>query len=594
VADKKISLLPSLATPVAGDLFPIVDISEPADADKNKKISYSDLETALVGSIPDWKAGTEAGFHSLGIDDNCSGERWQLGDTNALIGSSVAASNYRLYHNINDGYFQITGGNAGANGASVRVYGSTHGSQPLDFEVWAGAVIAVQHDDSANLWNFQANAITTTGVITGLRFTSTQTTGTAPFTVASTTKVTNLNADQTDGYSASIANAGLTLAVRDASGDINSRLFRSEYDTTNATIGYIMTQIDTVSNNYIRPSTPTQLKNVLDDEAWTFTQPIGFDNVIEDKIRLWSTTYGIGINSGDFSSWADTAARFTWRNTSRTGTIRMTLQEPGGPSSDTALILGGGHNPAGDMWSTVPTTDDWGAYYTHCEIGTTNDYQGACLSPGWNATWNESGTSGWEAYVYDGTGTGDNLNSSQGGYFWGHRAGGTWYGASVTPAVAGKVVSLGGNQYITGTGNVNVGSIQLHATTLSATNNCAGKITLHTGGTERGVLDYLGNFTVDGDVTAYSDIRLKENITPIENALDKVRALNGVMYDRKDSGERKIGLVAQDVYKVVPEVVHIRPNDSEDSDSMQDVMSLAYGNLVGLLIEAIKELETKI
>ena len=62
------------------------------------------------------------------------------------------------------------------------------------------------------------------------------------------------------GTTASTAN---TVVKRDGSGDINARLFRSEYDTTNATIGFIMTQINTGSNNYIRPSTPAQVRSGL-------------------------------------------------------------------------------------------------------------------------------------------------------------------------------------------------------------------------------------------------------------------------------------------------------------------------------------------
>lgn len=60
-----------------------------------------------------------------------------------------------------------------------------------------------------------------------------------------------------------VAGTANTLAKRDGSGDIHARLFRSEYDATNATIGYFMTQIDTVSNNYIRPSTPAQAAAAL-------------------------------------------------------------------------------------------------------------------------------------------------------------------------------------------------------------------------------------------------------------------------------------------------------------------------------------------
>ncbi|PST24916.1 phage tail protein [Mesorhizobium loti] len=63
---------------------------------------------------------------------------------------------------------------------------------------------------------------------------------------------------------ASMTSTGNSVAQRDAMGDIHARLFRSEYDPTNSTIGFIMTQVDTVSNNYIRPSTPAQVAAVLD------------------------------------------------------------------------------------------------------------------------------------------------------------------------------------------------------------------------------------------------------------------------------------------------------------------------------------------
>ena len=62
------------------------------------------------------------------------------------------------------------------------------------------------------------------------------------------------------GTTASTVN---TVVKRDASGDINVRLLRSEYDSTNSNIGYIMTQIDTGTNNYVRPSTPAQLRTAL-------------------------------------------------------------------------------------------------------------------------------------------------------------------------------------------------------------------------------------------------------------------------------------------------------------------------------------------
>jgi hypothetical protein len=100
-------------------------------------------------------------------------------------------------------------------------------------------------------------------------------------------------------------------------------------------------------------------------------------------------------------------------------------------------------------------------------------------------------------------------------------------------------------------------------------------------------MDMSGNLTMSGDVTAYSDARVKENIATIENALNKVLALRGVSYNRIDSDDKKtkIGVIAQETLPIVPEVVN------QDNDGMYNV---SYGNLAGLFIEAIKEQQKEI
>jgi hypothetical protein len=92
-----------------------------------------------------------------------------------------------------------------------------------------------------------------------------------------------------------------------------------------------------------------------------------------------------------------------------------------------------------------------------------------------------------------------------------------------------------------------------------------------------------GDFTAAGNVTAYSDIRLKKDLVQIPDALEKVRQLTGYTYTRIDTGEKQTGVVAQDVQKVLPEAV-----------LEGEHLSVAYGNMVGLLIEAIKELEAQV
>lgn len=93
--------------------------------------------------------------------------------------------------------------------------------------------------------------------------------------------------------------------------------------------------------------------------------------------------------------------------------------------------------------------------------------------------------------------------------------------------------------------------------------------------------DTSGNFVADGDITAFSDVRLKENIEKLPSALEKVLALEGCTWTRKGSGKRQTGLIAQDVMKVLPEAV----NENENG-----YLSVAYGNLAGLFVEALKEL----
>ena len=96
-----------------------------------------------------------------------------------------------------------------------------------------------------------------------------------------------------------------------------------------------------------------------------------------------------------------------------------------------------------------------------------------------------------------------------------------------------------------------------------------------------GTITTGGAITASGDITAFSDERLKSDIETIDNALDKVMNMRGVSYTKQ--AEKGIGVIAQEVEKVLPEVV----TDGE-------YKSVAYGNIVGVLIEAIKEQQKQI
>jgi hypothetical protein len=115
-----------------------------------------------------------------------------------------------------------------------------------------------------------------------------------------------------------------------------------------------------------------------------------------------------------------------------------------------------------------------------------------------------------------------------------------------------------------------------------------GPLKFGTNNTERMSIAAGGDVTVAGTITSNSDIRLKENVEVITDAVEKIKAIRGVTYTRndlEDTTTRYAGVIAQEVEAVLPEVV------LGDGD---DIKSVAYGNLVSLLIEGMKEQQTQI
>ena len=103
-----------------------------------------------------------------------------------------------------------------------------------------------------------------------------------------------------------------------------------------------------------------------------------------------------------------------------------------------------------------------------------------------------------------------------------------------------------------------------------------------------------GHLICNGNITAFgstSDIKLKENIEVIPDALDKVKQLKGITFNYKKDGKVSTGLIAQDLEKVLPEVVYEVSDIDNDEEKH---LAVRYGNTVGLLVEAIKELSAKI
>lgn len=108
-----------------------------------------------------------------------------------------------------------------------------------------------------------------------------------------------------------------------------------------------------------------------------------------------------------------------------------------------------------------------------------------------------------------------------------------------------------------------------------------------------GVVRASGTITAGGDVVAFSDARVKTDLEVIGDALSKVKRLRGLTYQRtdKDDLERSVGVIAQEVEKVLPEAVMTIENEEL---GIKDFKTVKYGNMVALLIEAVKELSDKV
>lgn len=106
-------------------------------------------------------------------------------------------------------------------------------------------------------------------------------------------------------------------------------------------------------------------------------------------------------------------------------------------------------------------------------------------------------------------------------------------------------------------------------------------------------IDAAGRIICAGDVTAFgtiSDMTMKENILPIENALDKVSQLGGYLFNYKNNPTPMTGVMAQELVDVLPEAVY----KTRDPNTNEEIYAVRHGNVIGLLIEAIKELSAKV
>ena len=445
-------------------------------------------------------------------------------------------------------------------------------------------------------------------------------TGTAPLSVASTTLVTNLNADLLDGLNSATANTVSTIVARDASGNFSAGTI------TAALTGNASTATSVGSLTGIATVAP-----LAAGTAAVGTSTLG---ARQDHVHPLQTTISGNAGSANYLvSYANSAsgvktARTVWASGA------YTYGGASDPNSPTAYFAAtgfgngaGGSGEIGVNWVSAgggiwyralrDTIDNWFAWTRILDASNYNSYSPTLTGTGASGSWSinaatttmASGRTDTAAYpvVWGTTGTTSQLYSCTAVNI--QSSTGTLNATSVaaTAAVQGAYLgvnnSTGSNGYgISLYGGAIAGQptygIMFQQTATFGTHGSVTAdwatyftmdVTANRGWVFRNItngnvasVNNAGTAVFNGNVTAYSDIRLKTEIRVIDDAVSKVKKLRGVTYDRIDNKDlgRQTGVIAQEVLKVLPEAV---------MGDESTVYSVAYGNMVGLLIEAIKE-----
>ncbi len=379
-----------------------------------------------------------------------------------------------------------------------------------------------------------------------------------------------------------------------------------------------------------------------DGITWTSRTATGFGSGFVDSVTwagsLWiagGQSLGVGqiSTSPDGITWTSryTSGSGTFRAVAWNGVTALAVSTQGlaystsGTSWTVGAINGGGD--AGGYRSVAWNGSSWmigGASTTNVYTNTTP----AAQLTGWSVA-RSTGVNGsvgalvWNGSLWVAGGGGGTLASSVDGITWTVRASTLGVGALAsrtrnnnytstlfTPSassnsiggvtLSNNVVSTGGTVVAGGGGTHSLGVINfangaitgatsLNTITIGASGNVSGMGTLGCGlitaptatNTINGLIINAGTCT-GVDFVATSDRRLKSSISTISNALETVKGLRGVYFTRLGETKRSVGVIAQEVEEVLPEVVH-----------GDDMKSVSYGNIVGLLIEAVKELSEK-
>ncbi len=356
-------------------------------------------------------------------------------------------------------------------------------------------------------------------------------------------------------------------------------------------------QLSVTGNTLTTTQTNTNL--VIDPQGTGITQFVG--NI---------QTNGNGTTGGEIRLMDADSSNYVALRSVATVTGNKTLMFPDSVGTNGQVLTTDGGNPASITWTTpaaagVALSDSTGSsglrlYHgssTSGQLTSANSNSALTFIPSTGAI---TSTIGQFPTVQGGTGTSGTLTilsttsgtKATAGILMTENIASTTTGTGTLVITGGLGVGgrINATDY-TGTIGANSRSTALF-TTLGANSTVsftAGTASTTTGS---GTLQVTGGVGVTGQVTATtvvetSSITFKENVNPIDNALNKVLQLVGVTYDRKDGSRlNEAGLIAEEVNKVLPNIV------SKDEEG--NVYGLQYTKLVAYLVESIKTLNTRI
>ena len=311
----------------------------------------------------------------------------------------------------------------------------------------------------------------------------------------------------------------------------------------------------------------------IGSESYTETMRINSSGYVGVNTASPAVRFTIGNNASGANEWA-------WFNTNSGGATPNA-------SMTTGLAIGGNYSAGGSeanlVYGTYLTFAKWNGttYSESMRITNAGNINMGTTTSGGFLTLQRGGSASTAPDIATGDGTQSTYINSN------------WASGSYNP-----YVQAGDHGIIFHNGSTETGQF-----VISQWSSIAKGLRINTSGN----VAMANNLPVTGEVYAYySDSRLKDNIEPISNAINIINSISGVYYNandlavellREDKTARKVGVLAQEIQAVMPEVVRQAPFDiAADGSSIsgENYQTVQYDKLVPLLIQAVKEQTTKI